>query len=103
MPQSAVNFRSGFIGISKIATQLEDESKIKRGFFEKLLIGLVVLAVISILPVKVLRENQSISDNDLFVITSYSIHYTKLYEYVYRCLSIQIRSKSMPPSAAAHP
>ncbi len=66
MPQSAVNFRSGFIGISKIATQLEDESKIKRGFFEKLLIGLVVLAVISILPVKVLRENQSISDNDLF-------------------------------------
>ncbi len=65
-PQSTVNFRSGFIGIPKIATQLEDESKIKRGFLEKLLIGLVVLAVVSILPLKVLRENESISDNDLF-------------------------------------
>ena len=48
-PQSTVNFRSGFIGIPKIAMQLEDESKIKRGFLEKLLIGLVVLAVVSIL------------------------------------------------------
>ena len=65
-PQSAVNFRSGFIGIPKVAAQVEDESKIKRGFFEKLLIGLVVLAVISILPLKVLRENQSISDSDVF-------------------------------------
>jgi WD40 repeat protein len=66
-PQSTVNFRSGFIGIPKIAMQLEDESKIKRGFLEKLLIGLVVLAVVSILPLKVLIENRSLSDNDLFV------------------------------------
>lgn len=65
-PQSAVNFRSGFIGIPKVAAQLEEESKIKRGFFERLLIGLVILAVISILPLKVLRENESINDNDLF-------------------------------------
>ncbi|NIO42958.1 MAG: hypothetical protein GTO41_24055, partial [Burkholderiales bacterium] len=64
-PQSTVNFRSGFIGIPKVLT-LEEEHKIKRGFIEKTLIALVVIAVISIIPIKVLLQNRSISDTDLF-------------------------------------
>jgi WD40 repeat protein len=64
-PQSAVNFRSGFIGIPKVLT-VEEEQKIKRGFIEKALIALVVIAAISIVPIKVLLQNESISDTDLF-------------------------------------
>ena len=66
-PQSTVNFRSGFIGIPKVLT-LEEEQKTKRGLIEKALIGSVVIAAISIVPVKVLLQNESISTNDLFAV-----------------------------------
>jgi serine/threonine protein kinase len=64
-PQSGVNFRSGFIGIPKVLAP-EEEHKIKRGFIEKTVIALVVIAAISIVPVKVLLQNRSINDTDLF-------------------------------------
>ncbi|MDX1487207.1 MAG: serine/threonine-protein kinase [Acidiferrobacterales bacterium] len=63
--QSTVNLRSGFIGIPKVLT-VEEEQKVKRGIIEKTLIAVVVIAVVSIVPVKVLLQNESISDTDLF-------------------------------------
>ncbi|MFQ5937796.1 MAG: protein kinase [Acidiferrobacterales bacterium] len=64
-PQAGVNVKSGFIGISKVIT-LEETHKIRRGFIEKLLIGLVVLAAISIMPIKVLLQNEQISKTELY-------------------------------------
>lgn len=62
-PQSAVNYRSGFIGIAKVR---QKDQETRQGVFGKALIGLLIIAAFGIFSLKYLLENKTITETQLF-------------------------------------
>jgi WD40 repeat protein len=63
--QSAVSYRSGFKGISRVVANVGPKER-KAGFLKKAFVGLVIVATIGVFGLKFLLHNESITESQLY-------------------------------------
>ena len=63
--QSAVSYRSGFKGISRVVANVDPKER-KAGFLKKAFVGLVIVAAVGVFGLKFLLHNESITESQLY-------------------------------------